>query len=359
MNIKFPVEERAELKSKPVTDELGFGQYFTDYMFEMRYDGEHGWHDGKILPYGPIELEPSAEVFHHAQEMFEGLKAYKTVKDDIVLFRPDMNARRGNITNNRMCIPNIDENIYISAIKQLVELEKNWIPEGIGTSLYVRPFIIADEPCFSVRASKTYRFYIILSPTGSFYKEGIKPTRLYVEDEYVRAVPGGTGFAKVGGNYAAAFKAQEKAARAGCSQVLWLDSRDRKYVEEIGASNAFFVIDGEILTPSLEGGTILPGITRDSAITLLSEWGYNVTERKISIEEIYDAQFDGRLEEVFATGTAAVISPVGGLLWKGNSITINSGNTGEIAKRLYDTLTGIQLGKISDEHGWIEYVCKA
>lgn len=351
MKYRFPIFRTDAPKNKPNASELEFGTEFTDHMFEMRYVEGKGWYDGKIIPYGAITIDPAAAVFHYAQEMFEGLKAYKAEDGRVLLFRPDMNAKRTNRTNERMCIPLIDEEIYVDAIKQVVDIDKDWIPNKPGTALYVRPFIIADEPFLGVRASKSYRFYIILSPVGPYYKEGLAPTKIFVEDEYVRATIGGTGFAKIGGNYAAGLKSQEKAHSKGYSQVLWLDGVERKYVEEIGTSNAFFIIDDEIITAPLEG-TILPGITRDSVIHLLKDWGYKVSERRITITDIYKAYDEGRVKEIFATGTAAVISPVGELCWNDRKIIINDGEIGDISQKLYDTLSGIQLGKVEDKFGW-------
>jgi branched-chain amino acid aminotransferase len=348
---EFPILRTTNPKPKPDHTNLVFGTVFTDHLFEMTYNPDKGWHDGKIVPYGPILLEPATTVLHYAQMMFEGLKAYKARDGRILLFRPDKNAQRTNISNERMCIPPIDETLMVEAIKKVVQLDQDWIPEAEGTSLYIRPFIIATDPYIGLRPSKTFKFYIILSPVGEYYKGGINPTKIYVEDEYVRAVVGGTGFAKVGGNYAASIKAQENAGQKGFSQVLWLDGVERKYVEEIGTSNAFFKIDGEVLTSPLTG-TILPGITRDSVIYLLKHWGVKVTEKRFTIQEVYDAHSAGKVEEVFATGTAAVISPVGELCWKGQTIIINNSEIGELSQKLYDVITGIQGGTIKDEFGW-------
>jgi branched-chain amino acid aminotransferase len=279
------------------------------------------------------------------------LKAYRSKDGRVLLFRPDMNAKRTNRTNERMSMPQIDEELMIEAIKAVVSVDRDWIPEKKGTSLYIRPFIIADEPFLGVRASNHYLFMIILGPVGPYYAGGLSPTKLLVEDEYVRAAQGGVGYAKVGGNYAASLKAQEKAHSLGCEQVLWLDGVERKYVEEIGTSNAFFIIDGEIITPPI-GGTILPGVTRDSALALMKKWGLKVTERRISVDEVFEAGRTGRLNEMFATGTAAVVSPVGELVWKSESIIINNKNIGEVSQRLYDELYGIQTGAIEDTMGW-------
>ncbi|WP_027398749.1 branched-chain amino acid aminotransferase [Anaerovorax odorimutans] len=352
MKYNFPITKTTNKKVKPDPDTLEFGNVFTDHMFIMNYTEGKGWHDGRIVPYAPIPMDPAASVFHYAQEMFEGLKAYKTADGKIQLFRPDKNAERTNNTNIRMCIPTIDPELYVEAIKAVVKVDQGWIPEKPGTSLYIRPFIIANEPFLGVRASKEYLFMIILSPVGPYYKEGLAPTKIFVEDEYVRATQGGTGFAKIGGNYAAGLKSQEKAHELGYSQVLWLDGVERKYVEEIGTSNAFFVIDNEVITAPIEG-TILPGITRDSVIHLLKDWGLKVSERRITIDDVYKAYDEGKISEVFATGTAAVISPVGELCWKDRKITIHEGKIGELSQKLYDVLSGIQLGKEEDKYNWV------
>lgn len=357
MKHKFSVTKTVNPKAKPDPDSLGFGEEFTDHMFLMTYKEGQGWHDGKIVPYGPLSLDPAAAVFHYAQEMFEGLKAYKTKEGKVLLFRPDKNAERTNKTNVRMCIPTIDEELYVEAVKALVAVDADWIPEKEGTSLYIRPFIIATEAFLGVRSSKEFLFMIILSPVGPYYKAGLAPTKIFVEDEFVRAAPGGTGYAKIGGNYAAGLKSQEKAHEKGYAQVLWLDGAERKYVEEIGTSNAFFVIGDEVITAPLEG-TILPGITRDSVIHLLKSWGVKVVERRLTIQEVYDAHGQGKLTEAFATGTAAVISPVGELCWKDEKVTINQGEIGELSQRIYDTLSGIQLGKLEDSFHWTVEVQK-
>lgn len=355
MSLNISIQRTTHPKAKPDMENLGFGNVFTDHMFVMDYAEDKGWHDPRIIPYGPFEIEPSAMVFHYGQEMFEGMKAYKAENGDIQLFRPMMNIHRTNITNERICIPQINEDHMLEAIKALVALEKDWIPSASGTSLYIRPFIIATDPFLGVRPSSTYKFMIICSPVGAYYKAGINPVRIYVEEEYVRAVRGGVGFAKTGGNYAASLKAQLKAKEQGFAQVLWLDGIERKYVEEVGTMNVFFVIDGEVITPSLEG-SILPGVTRNSTIELLKTWGIPVTERKLEIAEVFKAAEEGKLQEVFGTGTAAVISPVGELKWKEKDIIINNNEIGTISKRVYDTITGMQTGKVNDEFGWIEKV---
>ena len=352
MSNRFRVELTKNPKQKPDPDSLRFGTVFTDHMFVMDYDPENGWHDGKIVPYGPLALDPATVVFHYGQEMFEGLKAYKTKEGKVQLFRPDMNAKRTNNTNKRMCIPQIDEQMYIDAIKELVAVDKDWIPQKPDTALYIRPFIIGTDKFLGVAASNTYKFIIILSPVGPYYESGLAPTRIYVENEFVRSAPGGTGYAKIGGNYASAMIAEQKAHDMGYDQVLWLDAKEGKYVEEIGTSNAFFKIDGELYTAPLEG-TILPGITRDSMITVMKDWGYKVNEVRFTIEDVFKAAEEGRLEEVFATGTAAVISPVGELYWNDRHIVINNNEIGELSQKLYDELYGIQTGEKADTRGWI------
>jgi len=352
---QFPVNKTTHPRPKPDQNNLGFGNFFTDHMFLMDYREDKGWHNGRIVPYAPLLLDPAAAVFHYAQEVFEGLKAYKTKDGRIQLFRPYDNAKRSNLSSTRLCIPRIDENLYVDAIKALVKADKDWIPSVDGTSLYIRPFIVATEPFLGVRPSKEYLFCIILSPVGSYYKEGLKPTRIFVEDECVRSVPGGTGFAKTGGNYAVGLFSQEKAKQKNCSQVIWLDGIERKYIEEIGTSNAFFVIENVVYTSPISG-TILAGITRNSAIELLKSWGVKLIEEKFTIEDVFAAHKQGRLTEVFATGTAAVISPVGEILWKDASIVINNGETGALAKRLHDTITGIQSGVVNDGFAWTETI---
>lgn len=344
--------KREVLKDKPDFSSLGFGQIFTDYMFVMDYEEGKGWIDPRIEPYGPISLDPSAMVFHYGQETFEGLKAYKAENGDVRMFRVKDNLARLNRSNDRMGMPPIDVDFVFDAIKTLVDLERDWIPTKPETSLYVRPFIFAVDPFLGVRAASQYKLMVILSPVGAYYPEGMNPTKIYVEDEFIRAAVGGTGEAKTGGNYAASIKAFEKARAAGYSQVLWLDGKERKYVEEVGTSNAFFKIDGRVITAPLEG-TILPGITRDTAIRIMREWGYEVDERRMTISEVYEAERKGLLEEVFATGTAAVISPIGSLTYKGDTIEINQMKIGSLTKKLYDTITGIQYGEIEDPYGWI------
>ena len=350
LNIRYELVENR--KEKPDFTKLGFGRYFTDHMFIMDYTEGRGWHDARIVPYGPLTLDPACMVFHYAQEMFEGLKAYRTPDGSIQLFRPDKNIERMNNTNDRLCIPRLDPNDVLDAIKALVATEESWVPDVEGTSLYIRPFIIATDVQLGVHPSHTYKLMIILSPVGAYYAEGIKPVKIFVENEYVRAVKGGTGFAKVGGNYACSLIGQKKAEEMGYSQVLWLDGIEHKYIDEVGAMNVFFVIDGKVVTPSLAEGSILPGVTRASCIQLLRDMGYTVEERKLSIDEVEKAYAEGKLNEAFGTGTAAVVSPMGLLDNGKEKMVINNGEIGPIAQKLYDTLTGIQWGKIEDKYSW-------
>lgn len=333
----------------PNPSHLGFGSIFTDHMFEMDYTEGVGWHNATIKPYGPMMLDPSFVVLHYGQETFEGLKAYKSANDEVLLFRPEMNARRLNASNKRLCIPEIPEELFLEAVKILVGLDRDWIPSESGTSLYIRPFVFATEPTLMVHPSKKYKFMIILSPVGSYYKEGINPVKIYVESDYVRAAVGGVGFAKTGGNYGASLLAGEEAKAKGYSQVLWLDSKEHKFIEEVGTMNVFFVLKGQLVTPSLSG-SILPGITRDSVLMIAKDMGLEVIERRITIEEIFEAHSNHELSEVFGTGTAAVISPVGELCYKDKVIQINHGATGELAKTLYEVITGIQTGQIEDKY---------
>ncbi len=350
--LDIKITKTTQPKQKPAPGQkLGFGHIFTDHMFIMNYTEGKGWHDPRIVPFQNLSLSPAAMVFHYGQEMFEGLKAYKNSDGEVFLFRPDMNAKRTNSSNERLCIPQLPEEDFVQAVRTVVDVDRDWVPTDPGTSLYIRPFIIATDEFLGVAPSKTYLFMVILSPSGAYYESGLEPVGIWIEDEYVRAVRGGMGFAKTGGNYAASLIGQVKAHNDGYSQVLWLDGVERKYVEEVGSMNIFFKIAGKVVTPMLNG-SILPGITRNSVITLCKEWGYEVEERKVSAEELIQAHADGTLEEVFGTGTAAVISPVGKLRYKDDVMTIQDGRTGELSHRLYDTITGIQLGKLPDTHGW-------
>ncbi len=343
-------------KVKPNDNELGFGKYFTDHMFVMDYDIEKGWYDPRIVPYGPFEVEPSLMVFHYGQAIFEGMKAYLNKDGEAVAFRPFENIRRLNRSAHRLCIPELDVDLVWKALIKLLDIERDWIPKSEGTSLYIRPFVIATDASLGVRPSHTYKFFIILSPVGAYYAEGVKPVKIYVTDKYVRAAQGGVGFTKTAGNYAVSLYAAEEAKSKGYTQVLWLDAKEHKYVEEVGTMNIFFKIDNVLITAPLDGGTILGGVTRDSVIQLAKDMGYTIEERLLSIQEVYDAHKAGKLEEVFGTGTAAVISPVGVLNWNDNIIEINNGEMGELSKRIYDKVTGIQYGKEPDKFGWIEKI---
>lgn len=351
VNQSIRVELSQSKKPKPDSNKLVFGRNFTDHMFVMDYTEGIGWHNPSIVPYQGITLNPSCMIFHYGQSVFEGLKAFRTQNGDVQLFRPEKNIQRLNHSNDRLVIPPIDEELGLEAIRKLVEIDKDWVPEAEGTSLYIRPFIISTEPFLGVAPSHHYKFIIIMSPVGTYYKEGINPVKIAVEDKYVRTVKGGTGEAKTGGNYAASLKAQEMVEKEGFSQVLWLDGVERKYIEEVGSMNVFFKINGEVVTPELNG-SILAGITRDSVIQLLKHWNVPVSERRISMQEIYEAYENGTLEEAFGSGTAAVISPIGELYWEGKHLVLNEGKTGEISKKVYDTITGIQYGKIKDPLNW-------
>lgn len=341
-----------EPKEKPAKGQaLGFGKIFTDHMFIMNYDEGQGWHDPRIVPYGPFELSPASMCLHYGQEVFEGLKAYKTKEGKTLLFRPDKNMARLNVSNERLCIPAIDEEFCVEAMKTLVKVEEDWIPTEEGTSLYLRPFIFATDPFIGVHPAHHLIFAIICSPVGAYYPEGLNPVKIYVEQKYVRAVRGGMGFTKTAGNYAASLKSQDESEKLGYTQVLWLDGVHRKYIEEVGTMNVFFIIDNKIVTPSLQG-SILSGITRMSSIELLRSWGYEVEERALSIDEVAEAYDNGKLQEAFGTGTAAVISPIGELRWGDKVMTINNGEIGTITQKLYDNLTGIQWGNVEDTMNW-------
>lgn len=350
--LNIDIQKVSTPKAKPQPgDKLGFGHIFTDHMFLMNYAEGKGWFDPRIVPFQNLSLSPAAMVFHYGQEMFEGMKAYHSPDGRALLFRPEMNARRANVSNQRLCIPEVPEEDFIQAIRDLVRVEKDWIPKDPGTSLYIRPFIIATDGFLGVAPSKTYLFVVILSPSGAYYESGMAPVGIWIEDDYVRAVRGGMGYTKTGGNYAASLIAQVKAHDAGYSQVLWLDGVERKYIEEVGAMNIFFKISGHLVTPALNG-SILPGVTRDSVIKLCESWGLDVYEKRISVDELIDDYNMGRVEEIFGTGTAAVISPVGKLRYKDDIMVIGDGTTGPLSQRLYDTLTGIQWGTLPDPFGW-------
>lgn len=351
--LDIAIELTKNPKPKPQNEsKLAFGTIFTDHMFIMDYSVEKGWHDPRVVPYQNLSINPAAMCLHYSQEVFEGLKAYRTPEGKIQMFRVDENYKRLNKSNKRMCIPELDEEFCIEATKKLIAIEKNWVPSAENTSLYIRPFVIATDPHIGVRTSHQYMFIIILSPVGTYYPEGLNPTRIRIEDKFARTVRGGTGTAKTGGNYAASLLAQEIAEAEGYSQVLWLDSFEHKYIDEVGSMNVFFIINNKVITPNLNGA-ILDGITRKSSITVLKSWGYEVEERPITIDEIVQAHKNGTLQEIFGTGTAAVISPVGFLKYENEELVINNGEIGEISQRLYDEMTGIQWGRKEDKFQWV------
>ena len=356
--LDIKITKCASPKAKPADEnKLGFGKLFTDHMFVMDYTKGEGWHDARIVPYQPFPMDPATVVFHYAQEIFEGMKAYRTDDNRIQLFRPECNGKRMQDSAERLCIPTIPVEDFVQAVKALVEVEKDWVPHTYGASLYIRPFVFATDVGLGVHASHHYTFCIICSPSGAYYAEGINPVKIYVEDEYIRAAPGLTGFTKCGGNYAASIKAGEMAEEQGFAQVLWLDGVEKKYVEEVGSMNIMFKIDGKIYTAPCTG-TVLPGVTRRSCIELLRDWGYEVIEDKLAIADVMKAGHEGKLEEIFGTGTAAVISPVKELDWKGDKVEVGNGKIGPVTQKLYDTMTGMQWGKIEDTKGWIVPVCQ-
>ena len=351
MEIRVTRSTTVGQKVRPKDSELGFGKYTTDHMFLMDYSRQKEWHDARIEPYGDLRLDPTAMVLHYNQEVFEGLKAYHLEDGGIGLFRPEKNIERLNGSARRMVIPEVDPDLFLQAMKELILLDREWIPKSQGTSLYVRPTMIATEPALGIRPAEEYLFYIVLGPVGAYYPEGFSPTRIYVSDRYVRAARGGVGEAKTSGNYGATLYVSQQATKEGYNQVLWLDAKESKYVEEVGTSNIFFFINDELVTPPLRG-TILPGVTRDSVLQLANHWGLKVSERLISIEEVVEGCKSGSLKEMFASGTAAVISPVGVIGYKGEDLQVADGNTGELSQRLYDEITSIQYGRREDPFGW-------
>jgi branched-chain amino acid aminotransferase len=338
-------------KAKPRDSELTFGTVFTDHMFVMDFQEEKGWYDPRVEPYGPLSMDPAAAVLHYAQAVFDGLKAFRGRDGRVRLFRPQKHVERLIQSSQRLCIPPLDPDLALKSLVTLVGMEQDWVPSMVGTSLYVRPTIIASEPFLGVRPAKSYIYYVILSPVGAYYPEGINPVKILVVDKYVRAVEGGVGGAKTGVNYAASLYAAEEAKHAGFTQVLWLDGRERKYIDEVGTMNIMLKIGDEVVTPPLSG-TILAGVTRDSALTLMRDWGLRVSERPVTIDEVAAAARKGTLEEVWGTGTAAVISPVGELAYKGERLVINEGRIGTVTQRLYDAIVGIQYGTAPDTRGW-------
>jgi branched-chain amino acid aminotransferase len=351
MNDAIRITRTTSPKPRPKDSELGFGQVFTDHMFLMDYQEGKGWYDPRIEPYGPLSLDPATAFLHYGQGLFEGLKAFRGRDGRIRMFRPRKHAERLNHTARRMCIPTLDPDAILESWTALVGLDRDWVPSTVGTSLYIRPTIIASEPFLGVRPARQYLYYVILSPVGAYYPEGINPVKIKVIDRYVRAVPGGLGEAKTAANYAASLYAAEEAKHEGFTQVLWLDGVHRRYIEEVGTMNIMLRIGEEVITPPL-AGTILPGVTRDSVLTLLHEWGVPVAERPIAIDEVIEVARTGTLREVFGTGTAAVISPVGELAYKGERIVVNDFRIGELTRRLYDAIVGIQYGTAPDPRGW-------
>ena len=355
MDLRVEKAGLSELKDKPDENALGFGQYMTDHMFVMQYDETIGWHNAVIKKYEDFKLDPAAMVLHYGQEIFEGLKAYHGKDGKNYLFRPTDNLERMNVSAARMCMAQFPEDTVYQAMRTLIDVDRDWVPRADGATLYIRPTMIASEAGLGVRPAKQYLFFIIMSPVGAYYPEGFNPVKIFVTDKYVRAVAGGVGNAKTGGNYAASIMAAVEAQAQGYTQVLWLDALERKYIEEVGTMNIFFLIDDELITPPLSG-SILPGITRDSVLRLTKDWGLKVSEKRISIDDVLAANENGSLQEIFGTGTAAVISPVGELNYKGNICTINNGKTGELAKKLFDEIQAIQNGYQKDEYGWVTEV---
>jgi branched-chain amino acid aminotransferase len=353
--MEIKVTRATKTGTRPKDADLGFGTIFTDHMFVMDYSVDKGWHNPSIEPYADFSMSPAAMVFHYGQAIFEGLKAYKTSDNKIQLFRARDNFKRMNRSAKGLCIPELDIDFVMDALKQLIHLEEKWIPETLGTSLYIRPTIIATDPFLGVRSSFTFKFFIILSSVGAYYAEGLNPVKIWVSKDHVRAVRGGVGEFKTAGNYAASLNAGEKAKKEGYAQVMWLDALEMKYIEEVGAMNIFFVINGELVTPNLTG-SILPGITRYSVLDLAQKWGMKVSERKISIDEIFKASEEGTLTEVFGSGTAAVIAPVGEIRYGEKTIHIGDNTPGKTAMKFYDALTGIQYGKEQDTENWVEVV---
>ena len=352
MDIRLEKITDGQGKTKPDENALGFGQYFSDHMLVITYDDGQGWHDAVVHQYQNFSLDPAAMVLHYGQAIFEGMKAYRGKDNDIYLFRPKANIERMNLSAQRMCMPTLPVDDVLSGIKELLLADQDWIPSAPGATLYIRPTMIASEPVLGVRPGKQYLFYVILSPVGAYYPEGFNPVKIFVTDKYVRAVPGGVGNAKTAGNYAASLMAAREAQEAGFTQVLWLDAVERKYIEEVGTMNIFFVIGDEVITPPLSG-SILPGITRDSVLRITRDWGLNVVERRLTIDEVFAANEDGSLKEIFGTGTAAVISPVGSLHYKGKDCLIHGGKTGPLSQKLFDEIQAIQYGDKEDPYGWV------
>lgn len=356
LEVSVKKADKGMLKEKPNQKNLGFGCHFTDHMFLMKWDRQNGWHDAEICPFQDFSISPAAMVFHYGQAIFEGMKAYRSKENEIFLFRPKDNLERMNSSAARMCMPRFSVEKVLKSLKALLYLERDWVPSEPGATLYIRPTMVAMEPMLGVKPAGCYYFFIILSPVGAYYPEGFNPTKIYVSENYVRAVKGGVGEAKTAGNYAASLLASEEAKKAGYTQVLWLDACEHKYIEEVGTSNIFFMIQDELITPPL-GGSILSGITRDSVLQLATAWGIKVNERRLMIDEVISAHGDGTLQEIFATGTAAVISPVGELSYNGKKYVINNGKPGDLSSRFYETLQRIQHGAEKSEHSWSVRIC--
>ncbi len=355
MDIKINKVPDNELKTKPTNEaELGFGKIFSDHMFQMMWTPEKNWHDAQIKKYESFLISPAAIVLHYSIEIFEGLKAYRTEKGNLQLFRPDMNVKRMNVSSARMVMPQLDVESSVESIKQLVKLDGDWVPKTFGTSLYIRPTMIGVDEFIGVHPAEKVMYYVITGPVGAYYASGFAPVDILVEDKYIRAALGGTGFAKTGGNYSSSLKSALEAEAKGFTQVLWLDAKERKYVEEVGTMNMMFVFDDEVVTSPLTG-SILPGITRDSVIHLCKDKGVKISERMITIDEVIENAKSGKMIEAFGTGTAAVITPVGSLNYKGVDYPIGGDKTkvGKLTQELYDYLTGIQYGKLEDKFGWI------
>jgi branched-chain amino acid aminotransferase len=356
MEIRLTRVPESQRKPIPPDDmQLGFGRHFSDHMFLFDFKPELGWYDPRIVPYASLPLDPACMVLHYGQEVFEGLKAYRGVDGGIRLFRYRRNLERMNASARRMCMPAFDENVVADALRRLVLLEKDWIPRTEGCALYIRPNMIGTDPFLGVRSASSFLFYIIVGPVGSYYPEGFNPVSIYVSAEHVRAVKGGIGEAKTAGNYAASLYGQMEAKKRGYTQVLWLDGVEHRYVEEVGTMNIFFVIGDEAITSPLTG-SILPGVTRDSVLAILRAWGHGVSERRLAIEEVVEAAERGTLREVFGTGTAAVISPVGNFHYQGKSHRVADGRTGALSQKLYEHILGIQYGKEADPYGWVERI---
>ena len=352
MEIKVKTVDLEQMKPKPEDEsKLGFGKIFTDHFFIAKYDSEQGWHSASIEPLRPLSLHLASMCLHYGQEIFEGMKAYKGKDGSIYLFRPEENIKRMNRSAERLCMAQIDRDLFMEGLTQLVLLEKDWIPRDPGTSLYIRPTMIATEPALGVHPSSQYTFFIIVGPVGAYYPEGFGPTKIYVSEKYVRAAQGGVGDCKAAGNYAASLYASQEALEMGYTQVLWLDARERKYVEEVGTSNIFFVVGDDLVTPPLSG-SILSGIMRNSIMRLAESWGINVVEDRLSIDELLKLNDEGVLKEVFASGTAAIVSPVGQIYYHGSEYVIGDGNTGPLTEKLYNHILRIQYGEAEDPFGW-------